>query len=90
MNGLLEPHQVTLILAFVLALIEVLTGAFFFLGMAMGALLVAALQWVTGEWVLNRDLLLFAVSSVAAFAAFRKLFKKPADQTSEISDVNRY
>ncbi len=90
MNSLLEPHQSTLILAFVLALVEVMTGAFLFLGMAVGALLVAAVQWATGEWVLNRDLLVFAVASVAAFATFRKVFKKPADQSEETNDVNQY
>ena len=90
MNGLLEPHQFTLILAFALALVEVMTGAFLFLGMAVGAVLVAGVQWATGEWVLNRDLLVFALTSVAAFATFRKMFKKPADQTSETNDINQY
>ncbi|MEY4284506.1 MAG: hypothetical protein EBV20_10910 [Betaproteobacteria bacterium] len=90
MSGFLEPYQITLIAAFALALIEVLTGAFFFLGMSVGALLVAGLQWLTGNWQLNRDLLLFAVASVVAFALFRKLFKKPADQSTLSEDINQY
>jgi membrane protein implicated in regulation of membrane protease activity len=90
MNAFLEPYQFSLVVAFLLALVEVLTGAFFFLGMSVGALLVALLQWLTGEWSFNRDLLLFAVTSVFAFTAFRQFFKKPRDQSSEVDDVNQY
>ena len=90
MNAFLEPYQLSLVAAFLLVLVEVITGAFFFLGMGVGALLVALLQWLTGEWSFNRDLLLFAVASVLAFTAFRKFFKKPRDQSSEANDVNQY
>jgi len=90
MTGFLEPHQVTLIAAFALALLEVITGAFLFLGMSVGALLVAGLQWLSGNWQLNRDLLVFAVASAVAFAVFRKLFKKPTDQSTLSDDINQY
>ena len=86
----MEPFQITLIAAFVLALLELLTGAFFFLGMAVGALVVCGVQWMAGDWSFNRDLLIFAVSATVAFAGFRRFFHRARDQQLAHDDVNQY
>ncbi len=86
----MEPYQIALVVAFVLALAELLTGAFVLLGLSFGALVVAAIQWWSGSAVLNRDLLIFALCSLVAFVLFRKIFRKPEDQQASSDDVNRY
>ena len=40
----MEAYQIAFIVAFVLGVAELMTGAFIFLGMAIGALVVAILQ----------------------------------------------
>lgn len=86
----MEAFQITLIIAFVLAACELLTGAFVMLGLGFGALVVAAVQWLGGGLHVNRDLLIFAISAAAAFVAFRKLFRRKDDQQDSATDVNRY
>lgn len=86
----MEPYQIALVVAFVLAVAELLTGAFVLLGLSVGALAVAATQWWSGTFVLNRDLLVFALCSLSAFVIFRKVFRKPEDQQASTEDVNRY
>ena len=86
----MEPYQITLVVAFVLAAAELLTGAFVLLGLSVGALAVAATQWWTGALVINRDLLIFSLFALAAFVVFRKVFRKPQDQHASTEDVNRY
>lgn len=86
----MEPYQITFIVAFALGMAELVTGAFLFLGLAIGALAVALMQWVAGAYSLNRDLLLFALVSTAAFVLLRKFFARQADQQAAEEDVNRY
>jgi len=84
--------QWTLIAALVLAMLELTTGAFVFLGLALGAAAVAALQWLTDGSNLTRDLLLFALVSLVAVAVLRRLFRQPRDTVASTpsEDVNRY
>ncbi|MBU3653830.1 MAG: hypothetical protein FGM44_12195 [Limnohabitans sp.] len=86
----MDAYQVTLLIAIGLGLMELLLSAFLFLGMGLGALVVAAIQWLSGDWNLNRDLLIFAVCSTIAFLVFRRLFARPADQQAHHDDINRY
>ncbi len=86
----MDAYQITFIVAFVLAMAELLTGAFIFLGLAVGALVVALLQWTAGSYSVNRDLLVFVVVSTAAFVVLRKVFARKADQQEAKDDVNRY
>ncbi len=86
----MDAYQITFIVAFALGMAELVTGAFLFLGLAIGALAVALLQWLAGGYNLNRDLLLFAVVSTTAFVLLRKFFARKADQHEAKEDVNRY
>ena len=86
----MDAYQITLIVAFVLGMLELVTGAFLFLGMAVGAVAVALIQWGASGFSLNRDLLVFAVVSVAAFLTLRKLLGRPADQVTAKDDINQY
>ena len=87
----MDAYQVTLIVAFVLGMAELLVpGAFIFLGTAIGALAVAALQWLASDFSMNRDLVVFAAVATAAFVVLRKIFARPSDQETVDKDVNQY
>ena len=86
----MDAYQITLIVAFALGMAELVTGAFLFLGMAVGAAAVALVQWATSGFALNRDLLFFALVSIAAFLALRKWFARPSDQAAATDDINQY
>jgi membrane protein implicated in regulation of membrane protease activity len=86
----MEPYQISLIIAFVLGIAEVMMGAFIFLGLAIGGLAVAAIQWISGEFSLNRDLVIFAGVAALAVVSLRKVFAKPDDQETTDKDVNQY
>lgn len=86
----MEAFQITLIIALVLAAAELLTGSFIMLGLALGGCAVAITQWLGGGMSINRDLLVFAVASLLAFVACRRIFRKTQDQQDAANDVNRY
>jgi membrane protein implicated in regulation of membrane protease activity len=86
-----DAYQISLVLAFALAIAEMLTLSFILLGFGMGMLAVAALQYATGGYSLNRDLLVFVLASAIAILTLRRLFKKTSDQKRlEQDDINQY
>ena len=86
----MQAYQISLIVAFVLGMVELATGAFIFLGMAIGAACVALTQWLLGDFSINRDLLIFAIVSTLAFVLLRAYFAKAKDQKKSTEDVNQY
>lgn len=86
----MEAYQIALIVAFVLGMAELMTGAFIFLGLAIGAVVVALIQWATSNFSMNRDLLVFAAVSVGAFIVLRKKFSRASDEETSKVDVNQY
>ncbi len=87
----MEYYQISLVVAFVLAMLEFTTTTFIFLGFAFGALVVALLQFVTGDLSVGRDVIVFSLSSLASIVAARRYFKKPTDQTLlDKDDINLY
>lgn len=87
----MEIYQITIIIAIVLAILELLTFTFIFLGMAIGLVAVAMIQYATGILSWNRDILIFCISAVAVSILFRKLYKKNTDSIKlKEDDVNQY
>ena len=87
----MQAYQVAILLGIVLAIAELMTLSFLFLGMAVAAWVVAALQFVMGDFSFNRDVEVFAVASVVFFVVFRKLFQRQtAAQAFESQDINHY
>lgn len=87
----MEPYQVSLLIAFGLAIAELLTLSFILLGFGLGMAMVSLLQFVTGAYSFNRDVIVFAMFSLAAIVAFRRIFKKRSDQKRLADDdINRY
>lgn len=80
-----------MIIAFALAMAELLTLSFLFLGFAMGMLGVALFQFSFGGYDFNRDALVFVVVSLVSFVVFRRVFKTKSDQKFwGEDDINRY
>ncbi len=87
----METYQISLLLAVVLAIAEVLTLSFILLGLSVGMLAVAMLQYLGGGLSLGRDVLVFALASLLAILLFRRIFRKRSDQqVLEQDDINRY
>jgi membrane protein implicated in regulation of membrane protease activity len=87
----MEAYQVSLIIAFGLAMVELFTLSFLLLGFGVGMLGVALLQYVFDGLSVNRDVMVFALVSLLSFMVFRRLFKNKTDQkTLGEDDVNQY
>jgi membrane protein implicated in regulation of membrane protease activity len=87
----MEIYQITIIIAIVLAILELLTFTFILLGMAIGLLAVAMIQYATGILSWNRDIFIFCISAVVVSILFRKLYKKNTDSLElKEDDVNQY
>ena len=87
----MDAWQISLLLAVLLAIAEVLTLSFLLLGLAMGLVVVAALQFADGGFSATRDVLVFAVASLVAVVACRRIFGRRTDQQKlEQDDINRY
>ncbi|MCB1310957.1 MAG: hypothetical protein KDK29_03270 [Sedimentitalea sp.] len=73
--------------ALVLAIAEVLSPGYVFLGFALGALAVSMLLLNTGlDLSLPLLLLLFAALSLAAWLILRQVFSRPTDQVKRFED----
>lgn len=85
-----ELYQVTLGIAVLMLAAEIFTGAFLFLGFAIGLGALALVHLATGQLSLGRDIAVVALVSAAAFVVLRKLFRRQGDSTRADEDVNRY
>jgi membrane protein implicated in regulation of membrane protease activity len=87
----MDAWQISLVIALLLGIAEVLVPSFGLLGMSVGMLTVTALQYWGDGLSLNRDILAFALASAAAFLAFRMAFRRRSDQKKlEQDDINQY
>lgn len=87
----MDAWQVSIVIAVVLAIGELLSLSFILLGFSLGMLVVALFQGLTGGFSPARDLLVFAVASLVAVMVCRKVFGRRTDQhTLEQDDINRY
>ena len=87
----MDSWQISLLIAVLLAIAEILSMSFLLLGLAIGMVVVALLQFVGGGLAPARDVLTFAIASFVAVVACRKIFGKKTDQHKlDQDDINRY
>jgi membrane protein implicated in regulation of membrane protease activity len=87
----MEIYQISIVLAIVLAIAELLTLTFIFLGMSGAMLCVAVIQYFTGTFSWPREVIIFVVASVAVTLVFRKIYRNKTDQTTlKADDINQY
>lgn len=85
-----ELYQWTLFLAFMLLVIEMLSGTFIFLGFAIGLLPLVFIHYFTEEVNWGRDLAIFSIVSAIALFMSRKFFRKHGDTKVQEQDINNY
>lgn len=88
----MEPYQISLVIAFALAVAEVMTLTFIFLSFALAFGAIAIFQYITGVFDLNRDIGIFTAFSIFFTFFFRGLFRGKKDQSGMKTDddVNLY
>lgn len=87
----MEAWQISILLAVVLAIGELLSFSFILLGFSLGMVVVAIVQALAGGFSPTRDVLIFAVASFVAVVACRRIFGRRSDQqTLDQDDINRY
>jgi len=88
----MEPYQISLVIAFGLGIVEVMTLTFIFLSFALSFVAIALFQYLTGEFSINRDIGIFAAFSIFFTVFFRGLFRGKKDQKGirTDDDVNLY
>lgn len=76
--------------ALALGILELLVPGFIFLGIAIGAAIVAALVGLFGDLGLTPTLAVFAAASLISWVALKRMFKPADDQTRVIhDDINK-
>jgi membrane protein implicated in regulation of membrane protease activity len=87
----MDIYQISIVVAIVFAITELLTLTFIFLGMSVAMFCVATIQYFTGTFSWPREVIVFVVASVAVTLLFRKIYRNKTDQTMlKDDDINQY
>jgi membrane protein implicated in regulation of membrane protease activity len=88
---MIEVYQLTLILAIIAIIIEMVTGTLLFFSIAFAFLIVAIFQFVSNGLEIDRDLIIFAISMGVSIIFLRKTYRKKTDiKHLKDDDVNIY
>ncbi|WP_143117853.1 NfeD family protein [Hyphomicrobium facile] len=79
-----------LILGVVILALEMITGVFICLSLAIGLFSVALIEFLSQNFHLERDVLIFAVVAMGAFIGLRLTFRSKGDVKTAREDVNDY
>ncbi|SFV38102.1 hypothetical protein SAMN04488557_3505 [Hyphomicrobium facile] len=86
----LQPYEMALILGVVILALEMITGVFICLSLAIGLFSVALIEFLSQNFHLERDVLIFAVVAMGAFIGLRLTFRSKGDVKTAREDVNDY
>ena len=87
----IEPYQLSVITAIILALIELVSFSFIFIGFASAMMVTAIVEYFLGNFSWNRDLLIFSITSILFIYFYRRYFMKiKPEETMVDKDVNKY
>jgi membrane protein implicated in regulation of membrane protease activity len=87
----IEPYQISVLIAIILALIELVSFTFIFIGFASGMMVTAIFEYLLGNFSWNRDLLIFSITSLLFIYFYRKYFIKNKQEEKIVDDdVNNY
>lgn len=86
-----EPYQISVLIAIILALIELYSFSFIFIGFASGMIVTAIVEYFHGNFSWNRDLLIFSITSLLFIYFYRKyIVKNKPEQEIADKDINCY
>lgn len=86
----LQPYEVALILGVVILALEMMTGVFICLSLAIGLFSVALTEFLSQNFHLERDVLIFVVVALGSFIGLRLTFRSKGDVKTARGDVNDY
>ena len=86
----MEIYQITLVIAVVLLIVEILLPSFFFASLSVSVFVLAAVHYASAEFVVARDLSIVGIGTTIAFFLFRRFFRARGDQVKHDKDLNRY
>lgn len=86
----LQPYEVALILGVVILALEMLSGVFICLSLAIGLFSVAMVEFLSQNFHLERDVLIFVVVALGSFIGLRLTFRSKGDVKTAREDVNDY
>ena len=88
---MIEPYQLTLIIAITFFIVEMLTGTLILLAFSFGFGIVSILQFTQNGYLLERDLLVLIISSTLGIFFLRIKYKKKSDEKKlKDDDINHY
>ena len=86
----LQPYEVALILGVVILALEMMTGVFICLSLAIGLFSVALTEFLSQNFHLERDVLIFVIVALGSFIGLRLTFRSKGDVKTAREDVNDY
>ena len=86
----MELYHWTIIALLGCLIVELLTGEFLFLGMAISLVPIGVLHATTDEFSFSRDLIIFGVGTAIATYALRRVFRHRGDVKSTKGDISKY
>ena len=88
---MIDSYQLTLILAIILFIVEMLTGSLILFAFSFAFGIVAIVQFIQNGFVIERDLIIFIISSIVGIVFLRFTYKKKTDEKIlKDDDVNLY
>ena len=88
---MIDPYQLTLIVAIIFFIAEMLTGSLILFAFSFAFAIVAIVQFTQSGYVIERDLIIFTVSSIVGILFLRVRYQKKTDEKiPKNDDVNMY
>jgi len=88
---MIDPYQLTLILAIIFFIAEMLIGSLILFAFSFAFAVVAIVQFIQSGYVIERDLIIFIASSIVCILFLRIRYKKKTDEKIlKDDDVNLY
>jgi len=88
---MIDPYQLTLIVAIIFFIAEMLTGSLILLAFSFAFGIVAIVQFTQSGYLIERDLIVFIASSIVGILFLRVRYQKKTDEKIlKDDDVNLY
>jgi membrane protein implicated in regulation of membrane protease activity len=86
-----EVYQLALALSLLSAIVELMTTSFIFISISIGLLIVAVIQYISGDFSIERDTLILTITTTTSLVVLRNSFKKTSDEKKQVGkDINEY
>jgi membrane protein implicated in regulation of membrane protease activity len=88
---MIEIYQISIILALASIIIEMFTGTLILSAASFSFIIVAIFQYISNEFSLDRDLIIFTISMFTSIFFLRIIYRKKSDvKRLKDDDINMY